>query len=124
MVDASGERGFAPSQTASFSVALEDFREGGRLQQVDRYEVTAEGYDYSLWTADGHLINPETVYVLGSVESPSPTLTPTPTEEPSQPEDSSLILYAAIAAIVVVLFILTLIVLRKLNKRSRKLQTN
>jgi hypothetical protein len=118
LVDASGERGFAPSQTASFSVALEDFREGGRLQQVDRYEVTAEGYDYSLWTADGYLINPETVYVLGSVESPSPS--PTPTEEPSQPDDSPLILYAAIAAIGVVLFILTLLVLRK---RNRKLQT-
>jgi hypothetical protein len=122
LVDASGERGFAPSQTASFSVALEDFREGGRLQQVDTYEVTAEGYDYSLWTADGQLINPEIVYVLGSVESSSPS--PTPTEEPSQPEDSPLILYAAIAAIVAVLLIVTLLFLRKLNKRSRKLQAN
>jgi hypothetical protein len=118
LVDASGERGFPPSQTASFSVALEDFREGGRLQQVDTYEVTAEGYDYSLWTADGQLINPEIVYVLGSVESPSPT------EEPNQPEDLSLILYAAIVAIVVVLLIVTLLVLRKRNERNRKLQTN
>ena len=122
LVDASGERGFAPSQTASFSVALEDFREGGRLQQVDTYEVTAEGYDYSLWTADGQLINPEIVYVLGSVESPSSS--PSPTEEPNQPEDLSLILYAAIVAIVVVLLIVTLLVLRKRNKRNRKLQTN
>jgi hypothetical protein len=64
------------------------------------------------------LSNAEIVYVLVSVESPIPT----PMEEPSRPEDSPLILYAAIAAIVALLLIFALLGQRKL-KRSRKFQT-
>jgi len=115
LVDAStGERGFPPNQTLSFSTKLDGFNEGGRLQQVDRYELTAEGYDYSLWTADGQLINPEIVYVLGSVTQPE--------EEPNEPESSPIILYAAVATIVAVLLTATLLMLRKRNTMNRNLQ--
>jgi hypothetical protein len=115
LVDASGERGFPPNQTTSFSVKLEDFREGGRLERVDRYELTAEGYDYSLWTADGQLIEPEVVYVLGAL----------PDEEEEtlvQPENPPIILYAAIIAILAVLLIVTFLVLRKRSRGSSNLQ--
>jgi hypothetical protein len=44
--------GFAPNQTTTFSIKLDDFPEGGKLQRVDSYELTVEGYNYSLWTAD------------------------------------------------------------------------
>jgi len=111
-----GDEGFPPNQTTTFYVSLEDFREGGRLERVDRYELTAEGYDYSLWTADGQLITPETVYVLGSVQGP-------PEEEPSQPEESPILLYAVIVAIVAVLLIVTFLMLRKRNIRSRNHQS-
>jgi hypothetical protein len=115
LVDAStGERGFPPNQTCSFSTKLDGFNEGGRLQQVDRYELTAEGYDYSLWTTDGQLINPEIVYVLGSVTQPE--------EEPNEPESSPIILYAAVATIVAVLLTATLLMLRKRNTMNRNLQ--
>jgi hypothetical protein len=103
-----GERGFPPNQTAYFSAKIEDFnRFGGRLQRIDTYELTAEGYDYSLWAVDGQLINPEIVYVLGTV--------PEQEEEESvkQPENSPLILYAAIAIIVAVLLIVTFLLFRK-----------
>jgi hypothetical protein len=38
--------------------------EGGRLEEFSRYEVTAEGYENSLWTTTGQLI-PEVVMFLG-----------------------------------------------------------
>ena len=109
-----GESGFPPNQTAYFSTKLDDFL-GGRLQRVDRYELTAEGYDYSLWTADGQLINPEIVYILGSVPKQEE-------ESLEQPENPPLILYAAIATIVAVLLIATLLILKKRNTRNRNLQ--
>jgi hypothetical protein len=106
-----GGIGFPPNQTTYFSVHIEDFREGGRLQRISRYELTVEGYDYSLWTADGQLIDPEVVYVLGAL----------PEEEEEslvQPEGPPIVLYAAIIAIVAVLLI-TLLLLRRRNKRRR-----
>ncbi len=110
-----GGKGFPPNQTAYFSTKVEDFNQyGGRLQRIDRYELTAEGYDYSLWTADGQLIDPEIVYVLGSVPKQEE-------ETPTQPEDSPIVLYAAIAAIVAILIILTLLVLRKRGARKKKI---
>ena len=110
-----GAGGFPPNQTASFSTKLDEFHLGGRLQRVDRYELTVEGYDYSLWTADGQLINPETVYVLGSVPIQQE-------EKPNQPESSPIILYAAIATIVAVLPIASYLMLRKRRTRNRRLQ--
>jgi hypothetical protein len=110
-----GQGGFPPNQTAYFSTKLDDFL-GGRLQLVDRYELTAEGYDYSLWTADGQLINPETVYVLGSVPKQEE-------ESLKQPENSPLILYVAIATIVAVLLAGTfLVVFRKRRSGNRNLR--
>jgi len=108
-----GIKGFPPNQTAYFSTKIEDFTQyGGRLQRIDRYELTAEGYDYSLWTVDGQLINPEIVYVLGTV--------PEQEEEESvkQPENSPLTLYAAIAIIVAVLLIATFLLFRKRKIRN------
>jgi len=109
-----GERGFPPNKTASFGVKLDGFNEGGRLQRVDRYELTVEGYDYSLWTSDGQLINPEIVYVLGSL--------PKQEENPEQPENSPFILYAAIATIAAVLLIATVLILRKRKTGLRNKQ--
>ena len=109
-----GESGFPPNQTAYFSTKLDDFL-GGRLQRVDRYELTAEGYDYSLWTADGQLINPEIVYILGSIPSQQE-------EKPNQPENSPIIIYAAIATIVAVLPMATYLMLRKRRTKDKSLQ--
>ena len=108
-----GIKGFPPNQTAYFSTKIEDFTQyGGRLQRIDRYKLTAEGYDYSLWTADGQLIDPEIVYVLGSVPKQEE-------ETPKQPEDAPIALYAATAVIAVILIILTLLVLRKRGARKK-----
>jgi hypothetical protein len=110
-----GIKGFPPNQTAYFSTKIEDFTQyGGRLQRIDKYELTAEGYDYSLWTADGQLIDPEIVYVLGSVPKQEE-------ETPKQPEDAPIALYAATAAIAAILIILTLLVLRKRGARKNKI---
>jgi len=110
-----GIKGFPPNQTAYFSTKIEDFTQyGGRLQRIDRYKLTAEGYDYSLWTADGQLIDPEIVYVLGSVPKQEE-------ETPKQPEDAPIALYAATAAIAAIFIILTLLVLRKRGARKNKI---
>jgi hypothetical protein len=102
-----GERGFPPNQTAYFSMALNGFNEGGRLEEFSRYELTAEGYDYSLWSSDGHLINPEVVYVLGVVQEQV---------EPVDTEDFPFIAIIAAATAIVVVLIVAFLVL----KRSRK----
>ena len=104
-----GSRGLAPDETVSFSVSLNGFNEGGRLEEIYRYEVTAEGYDNSLWTADGQLITPEVVYVLGSPEE---------TVVPVQPEGFPYFIY--VIAIVLVLVIVTLVVffLRRSQKHA------
>jgi hypothetical protein len=109
-----GQGGFPPNQTAYFSTKLDEFQDGGRLQRVDRYELTAEGYDYSLWTVDGQLIDPEIVYVLGSVPKQEE-------ESPKQPENSPIALYVAIAAIVAILLISTLLILRKRRGGKNKI---
>jgi hypothetical protein len=103
--------GFAPNQTATFSIKLDDFLEGGRLQRVDRYELTVEGYDYSLWTADGQLINPEIVYVLGAL----PTQV---SEQEPAPESSPFILYVAAIAIIAVLAVVAILVFRKRRRKK------
>jgi hypothetical protein len=105
-----GERGFPPNQTASFGVALNGFNEGGRLEEFSRYELTAEGYDYSLWSSDRHLINPEVVYVLGVVQEPV---------VPVEPVDTDGFPFVAIIAAATVIVVL-LVVLFLVLKRSRK----
>jgi hypothetical protein len=99
-----GEKGFPPNQTSSFSLKLDDFTESGRLQRIDGYELTVEGYDYSLWTANGQLINPEIVYVLGVL--------PEQLSE-QEPENSPIILYIATIAAIAALVIVALLVIRK-----------
>jgi len=109
--ESTGERGFPPNKTASFFAKLEAFNYGGRLQRVDRYELTVEGYDYSLWTADGQLISPETVYVLGSVQKQE--------EETLKQPETPLVLYVAIVTLIAVLLIATLLLVRKRIIRKR-----
>jgi hypothetical protein len=104
-VSSEGSTGLAPNETAPFSVSLSGFNEGGRLEAFDRYEVTAEGYDYSLWSADGQLINPEVVYVLG---------TPEETIVPVKPEGSSYVIYIIIAVLAIGIVVVALFL------RSRK----
>jgi hypothetical protein len=108
--DSSGKSGFPPNNITSFQVTLSDFSHGGRLQQVDRYELTAEGYDYSLWTVDGQIITPETVYVLGSL----PTETPQPT--PST-EGFPITLYIGIAAIAIIVVIASAVLFKYKQKK-------
>ena len=102
--------GLTPNQTGSFSVPLNGFNEGGRLEEVNRYEVTTEGYNNSLWTADGQLINPEVVYVLG---------TPEENIVPIQPE--SFPYYLLIIAVILIIVIIAVAVL--FLKKSRKSPT-
>jgi hypothetical protein len=110
LVDPStGERGFPPNQTTYFSVSLNGFNEGGRLEEVSRYELTAEGYDYSSWTSDGQLISPEVVYVLGVVQEPV---------EPVQTEGFPYGVYVTVAAAIAVLLIVAFLVLRRRRKGS------
>jgi hypothetical protein len=104
-----GEKGFPPNQTSIFSVSLNGFNEGGRLEEVSRYELTAEGYDYSLWTSDGQLISPEVVYVLGVVQEPV---------GPDQTEVFPYDVYAAVAVAIAVLFIVAFLVSRRRMKGS------
>jgi hypothetical protein len=102
--------GFAPNQTTTFSVKLDDFPEGGRLQRVNRYKLTVEGYNYSLWTADGHLISPEIVYVLGSVNNQIP--------EP-EPENSPFILYVVVIATIGIIVALLIIFMKRRSKKEK-----
>jgi hypothetical protein len=101
---------FSPNQTATFGVKLDGFNEGGRLEKVSRYELTAEGYDPSLWTADGQLISPETVYILGSV----------PTDEEPNPDGSPWLIYIAAIITIIVLILLAFLFLRKRKKGKNK----
>jgi len=116
LIDSSGRSGFPPSNTTSFQVTLNDFPHGGRLQKIDRYELTAEGYDYSLWDAEGQLITPEVAYVLGSL----PTNTPQPTQaqspRPAQTQDSPFILYLVIAAIAITVVLSTIVLIKHKSK--------
>ena len=105
-VSAEGGGGLAPNETAYFSVSLSGFNEGGRLDEFDRYEVAAEGYDNSLWTADGQLISPEVVYVMG---------TPEATIAPLQPESFPYFIYI-IAVIVVAIIIVGAVLFFKRSK--------
>jgi hypothetical protein len=105
-VSMEGGSGLAPNATGPFSVSLNGFNEGGRVEEIYRYEVVAEGYDNSLWTADGQLINPEVVYVLG---------TPKATIVPVQPESFP---YLIIIAIVLVIAIIVAIVLFVRNSKK------
>jgi hypothetical protein len=103
------ESGFPPNQTSIFSVSLNGFNEGGRLEEVSRYELTAEGVDYSLWTNDGQLISPEVVYVLGIVQEPVGQ---------DQTEVFPYIVYAAVAVTIAVLLIVAFLVTRRRKKGS------
>lgn len=107
-VSMEGTSGITPNGTAPFSVSLNGFNEGGRLEEVYKYEVTAEGYDNSLWTADGLLINPEVVYVLGAPEENT---------APVQLESFPYFIY--IIAIVLVLVIIAGVALF-LRRKSKK----
>jgi hypothetical protein len=105
-VSAEGSGGLSPNETAYFSVSLSGFNEGGRLEEFDRYDVAAEGYDNSLWTADGQLISPEVVYVMG---------TPEATIAPLQPESFPYFIYI-IAVIVVAIIIVGAVLFFKRSK--------
>ncbi len=107
---ATGERGFAPNETAAFFVSLNGFNEGGRLEEVYRYEVTAEGYDNSLWTADGQLINPEVVYVLGVPEEIIPIVEPTPS--------TPYTVYVAVIVSIIIILALAVLYLKRARKRA------
>jgi hypothetical protein len=106
---ATGEKGFPPNETAYFSTSLNGFNEGGRLDEFSRYELTAEGFDYSLWTSDGQLITPEVAYVLGVVQEPV---------QPIQTEGFPYGVIAAAAATIAVLLAVAFLVLRRRRKGS------
>jgi hypothetical protein len=108
-VSAEGGRGLAPNETGPFSVSLNGFNEGGRLEEIYRYDVTAEGYDNSLWTADGQLINPEVVYVLG---------TPEETVVPVQPDSFPYFIYVVAIVLVLVIVVVAVLFLRKSQKHA------
>lgn len=103
--------GVAPGETASFSVSLNGFNEGGRLEAISNYEVTAEGYEPSLWTGDGKLINPEVVYILG---------TPQETVAPIAAQDQPYLIYIVAIAVVAILIAATILVARKRVKKPKK----
>jgi hypothetical protein len=106
-VSMEGSRGLAPNETGPFSVSLNGFNEGGRLEEVHRYEVTAEGYDNSLWTADGQLINPEVVYAIG---------TPEETVVPVQPDSFPYFIYVVAIVLVLVIIVVAVLFLKKSQK--------
>jgi hypothetical protein len=108
-VSAEGGRGLAPNETGPFSVSLNGFNQGGRLEEIYRYDVTAEGYDNSLWTADGQLINPEVVYVLG---------TPEETVVPVQPDSFPYLFYVVAIVLVLVIVVVSVLFLRKSQKHA------
>jgi hypothetical protein len=111
-VSMEGGRALSSDETAAFSVSLNGFNEGGRLEEFSRYEVTAEGYNNSLWTADGQLISPEIVYVLGA---PEVTVKPTVVSE-----GFPYIVYVAAIILVVVILALAILFLRGARKRALK----
>ena len=111
-----GGRALSSDETAAFSVSLNGFNEGGRLEEFSRYEVTAEGYNNSLWTANGQLISPEFVYVLGAPEeTPEVTVKPTVVSE-GFPN----IVYVVAIILVVVILALFMLFLRRTRKRALK----
>jgi len=104
LVDQSnGKSGFPPNQTSIFSVSLNGFNEGGRLEAISRYELTAEGYNYSLWTNDGQLISPEVVYVLGTINEPGS----------NQTDDFPYGILGAVAVAIALLLIVAFLMMRK-----------
>ena len=109
-VSMEGGSGLAPKETGSYSVSLNGFNEGGRLEEIYRYEVTAEGYDNSLWTADGQLISPEVVYVLG---------TPEVTYVPVQPEGFPYLIYIIAIVFVIVIIIIAILLIKYSKKKDR-----
>jgi hypothetical protein len=102
------ETGLPPNYTTTFLLKVDGYE--GRLEKIDRYELTTEGYDYSLWASDGQLINPEIVYSQGVVQEQ--------TAEPEEANGSPLILYATIAAITAFILIATFLMLRKRRARN------
>ncbi len=107
-VSAEGTSGLAPNEIEPFTVTLNGFNEGGRLEGIDRYEVVAESYEYSLWNGEGQLIRPEVVYTLG---------TPEPTAAPVQPESSN---YVYVLVLVLVVFVVIAVVV--ILMRSKKVK--
>jgi hypothetical protein len=109
-VSMEGGTSLAPKETSSYSVSLNGFNEGGRLEEIYRYEVTAEGYDNRLWTADGQLISPEVVYVLG---------TPEATVAPVQPESFPYLIYIAAIVLVIVIIGIAVLLVKSSKKKNR-----
>jgi hypothetical protein len=109
-VSMEGTRGLAPNETAVFLVPLNGFNEGGRLEEIYRYEVTTEGYDNSLCTADGQLINPEVVYVLGAPEEIIPPVEPAPT--------SPYTAYLVAVVLIIIILAIAILFLKRARKRA------
>ena len=107
-----GGGALSPNETAPFSVSLNGFNEGGRLEEFSRYEVTTEGYENSLWTTNGQLITPEVVYVLGAPEA---TIKPTVVSE-----GFPYIVYVVAIILVVAILALVILYLRRTRKRTSK----
>jgi hypothetical protein len=63
-----------------------------------------------LWTADGQLINPEVVYVLG---------TPEATVVPVQPESFPYLIYIIAIAIAIFIIATAVIMVKKSNKKDK-----
>jgi hypothetical protein len=106
------ETGLPPNEKTQFYLKIDDF--DGRLEKINRYELTAEGYDYALTTNDGQIINPEVDYVLGVVPEP---------EQPKQPNQTEGLptgLYAAIAAAIVILLIASSLLVRRRKKKNQQ----
>jgi hypothetical protein len=108
-ISTEGGSGLAPKETVPYSVSLNGFNEGGRLEDIYRYEVTAEGYNNSLWTLDGQLISPEVVYVLG---------TPEATVVPVQPESFPYLIYIIAVALVIVIIIIVVLLVKSSKKKD------
>jgi uncharacterized membrane protein len=104
------ETGFPPNETTQFYLKIDDF--DGKLQKINRYELTAEGYDYALTTNEGQIINPEVDYVLGVVPEPEQP------NQPNQTEAPPIGLYAAIAAAIAILLIASLLLMRRRRKKD------
>jgi hypothetical protein len=101
--------GFAPGEIASFIVGLNGFNEGGRLEAISNYTITAEGYDNSQWT-DGHLTTPEVVYILG---------TPQETVAPVAAQDQPYLVYVVAIVVAVILIAVAYLLVRKRAKNKK-----
>jgi hypothetical protein len=110
------ETGLPPNEATQFYLKIDDF--DGRLQKINRYELTAEGYDYALTTNDGQIINPEVDYVLGVVSEPEQP------NQTNQTEELPIGLYAAIAAAIAILLISSLLLVRRWRKKNQLTQTS